>query len=416
MNNSVYIPDSDSSSIQTHQPDVPILECDSEADESPFCSLCLRERPPGGGGGEFYECTSGSIASEFRPTIQSIVGLELNMEDGFVICTSCWKMIQLIIDFRMCCFKAQDWAGRFGSRGIKCNDEWFNEEVCQAIECLRSMIREYVAQIEGDEADLEDQDEPEVITVEEDQTLPYEQEDQNDANEAVVTQISVGDFKIEVFDDVDQNVAEPTGNLMEQARCEECNQCFESKQEYAVHIQLCKLQSTTNDGQSTAGKVQFCTLCNAMLANKRTLRSHMQSVHGPKKHQCEHCPSKFARAYDLKKHRWSMHRVDLTNNQNSPQLIQDQPPTRSDDPNTKEKKIFNCNICAATFPNDIELMSHYEMAHSRDLASPSPRSSPKPMHQCPTCDKEFKKFCTFKQHVTRWHAHLFPAYAAKADV
>lgn len=284
----VYIPDGNSSSTQINLPDGPVL---IEAVDPPYCALCLRERPPGG---QFYHYSSaGANAVEFQQTMQSVAGVELNVEDDFDICTPCWKMIQLMVDFRLCCCKAQDWIGRgHGGRGIKASDEWFYEETGLIIENLRSSIREHVLVIEGEELSGEDQMQAETISEEEDESLV----DQVDVSEGLITQISVGDFKIEVFDDVDQEVVESTASLVDINRCETCNRCFASKQDLDVHIQICKPQSETNNGQSNAGQWQICSLCNAKLANKRTLRSHMNSVHGEKKHHCEYCGSKFARA------------------------------------------------------------------------------------------------------------------------
>ncbi|EDS31832.1 predicted protein [Culex quinquefasciatus] len=188
----VYIPDGNPSSTQINLPDGPMLV---EAVDPPYCALCLRERPPGG---QFYHYSSaGANAVEFQQTMQSVAGVELNVEDDFDICTPCWKMIQLMVDFRLCCCKAQDWIGRgHGGRGIKASDEWFYEETGLIIENLRSSIREHVLVIEGEELGGEDQMQAETISEEEDESLV----DQVDVSEGLITQISVGDFKIEVYD------------------------------------------------------------------------------------------------------------------------------------------------------------------------------------------------------------------------
>uniref|UniRef100_A0A8D8MT37 Zinc finger and BTB domain-containing protein 24 n=1 Tax=Culex pipiens TaxID=7175 RepID=A0A8D8MT37_CULPI len=423
----VYIPDGNPSSIQINLQDGPMLDHHSEAVEPPYCALCLRERPPGG---QFYHYSSGPNAVEFQQTMQSVAGVELNVEDDFDICTPCWKMIQLMVDFRLCCCKAQDWIGRGQrGRGIKASDEWFYEETGLIIENLRSSIREHVLVIEGEELSGEDQMQAETISEEEeDESLV----DQVDVSEGLITQISVGDFKIEVFDDVEQEAVEPTGSLVDMNRCEICNRSFASKQDLDVHMQLCKPQSEPNGGQSTAGQWQICSLCNAKLANKRTLRSHMNSVHGEKKHHCEYCGSKFARAYDLKKHCRSLHSAELANNPNTD--TQDKATTPSYDPNPttneQDKQIFNCNICAKPFTKLYKLVRHYRIVHSTDqegspVAPPPPppprrsnneEGSTKPTHRCFTCHKRFAKYSTLKHHVQQWHAHLLLGNAADGNL
>lgn len=475
MNDPIYIPDSPP---PQHNPAPPPLESAEK-----FCSLCLRERPPGG---EFYEYSSANGA-EFQESIRNNVGLELTVEE-FDICTPCWKMVHLMEDFRLCCFKAQErlvgsTAGE--CRGVKETEEWFQEEVVEAIDSLRSIIQQQVMEIEWDEVGSEDSMQAETVLDEEGQSLAYEQVDGVEANGELVTQISVGDFKIEVFDDEVQeedcnarpSIAADSAGITDQLRCAKCRCRYENKEDFRDHIQYCRQQphrnqgsnirhnctrcltsfkqhyllefhmSTShgitsyecesncrknldfsatkiiNDSKSKVGVV--CQVCNAILANSKSLRSHKVVAHGEKKFPCEYCSKKFTRMHELKRHSRVVHSVLLVS---SPQVSKDPQPTTTS--HSAETNHNACDLCSSTFSTSTELVRHRTMVHLDQLRSASAASSSasspaqvinlvddhqpngKLQHQCPTCKKSFVKYLTLLDHVRRWHSHLVQEFIA----
>lgn len=448
MNAPIYIPESP-------PPPQPIP---SESPETVFCFLCLRERPPGG---EFYACGSGTTSgAEFRESIKNNVGLELSGEEEFDICTPCWKMVHLMEDFRLCCFKAQErLLGSSGARrGMKgTTEDWFQEEVVEAIDSLRSIIQQQVMEIEGDEGDSEDGMQVESVLDEEGQSLAFEQVDEVEANGDLVTQISVGDFKIEVFDDDVQEVecstqsniaVEPPEDHPDELKCAKCSLCFENKQDFRDHTQYCKAKAMnssqesnihhscmrcltsfkhhhllehhmnkehgikpydcesncrknqnipaatkTNSSNSKTGVV--CKVCNAVLANPGSLRSHTVVTHGQRKFPCGYCSRKFTRMYELKRHNRVVHSVELVS---PPRLIKDLQSKTSD-----LSKHLGAASSSSSSPSQ-------QVINLVDDQAPCPTG--KSVHQCPTCGKTFARYHKLLEHVQQWHSHLVQEFIA----
>lgn len=129
-----------------------------------FCAFCLRERPPDGA---FYGYNIENCPI-LRETMEEIFGPRFKLEK-FSICTPCWNMVQLLDDFRTCCFEANSRVGRI-KRGINGDEDdgWFTEETVKGIEGLHGTIRDQIELIKAFEEIPEPSTENDVITIDSD--------------------------------------------------------------------------------------------------------------------------------------------------------------------------------------------------------------------------------------------------------
>uniref|UniRef100_A0A8D8F5T1 Zinc finger and SCAN domain-containing protein 2 n=1 Tax=Culex pipiens TaxID=7175 RepID=A0A8D8F5T1_CULPI len=107
-----------------------------------FCSFCLRERPLDGA---YYGYNIDNSHPILRETMEEIFGPKFKLEK-FSICTPCWNMIQLMDDFRTCCFEANSRAEQIKS-GLKSEDDWFTQDTVKMIEAMHSAVRDQIEQI-----------------------------------------------------------------------------------------------------------------------------------------------------------------------------------------------------------------------------------------------------------------------------
>ncbi|KAL9703561.1 hypothetical protein quinque_007079 [Culex quinquefasciatus] len=110
----------------------------------PFCSFCLLERPQNV---EFYKHVIGA-SMEMCNSLQSMLGYDFNLAN-FAICKPCWKVIQLIQDFRLRCFKANEVVQRM-TKGLSndVDDGWFSAKNLATIESVRMGVQDQMRHIE----------------------------------------------------------------------------------------------------------------------------------------------------------------------------------------------------------------------------------------------------------------------------
>uniref|UniRef100_A0A1Q3EYA9 Putative c2h2-type zn-finger protein n=1 Tax=Culex tarsalis TaxID=7177 RepID=A0A1Q3EYA9_CULTA len=97
-----------------------------------------------------------------------IFGPKFKLEK-FSICTPCWNMVQLVDDFRTCCFEANSCAERIKS-GLKAEDGWFTQDTVKRIESMHSAIRHQIERIKTEAAEEIHEPVPsnDVITIDDD--------------------------------------------------------------------------------------------------------------------------------------------------------------------------------------------------------------------------------------------------------
>ncbi|KAL1400545.1 hypothetical protein pipiens_007335 [Culex pipiens pipiens] len=107
----------------------------------PFCAFCLRTSPANV---DFFKHVVGSTV-ELRQSFQSMLGYNFPLEN-FSICNPCWKLMQLVQDFRTRCFKANSLVERIG-QGLSSEDDWFSAKNLATIESVRMVIKDQMQQI-----------------------------------------------------------------------------------------------------------------------------------------------------------------------------------------------------------------------------------------------------------------------------
>ncbi|KAL9703519.1 hypothetical protein quinque_007037 [Culex quinquefasciatus] len=133
--------------INAEEEHAPALEPTAISDPAAtFCALCIREVPTNG---NFFEFTHQN-STEFRDLLGELFGIDLHLQH-FIVCRTCWKMLQMVGDFRECCLKGQSWMERFVG-GIRSDDDWLSDEMTQMIDCLQAAIEDHMEQIEQNDA------------------------------------------------------------------------------------------------------------------------------------------------------------------------------------------------------------------------------------------------------------------------
>ena len=114
-----------------------------------------------------------------------------------------------------------------------------------------------------------------------------------------------------------------------------------------------------------------CDICNSVFKHKRTLKSHIASIHERRKpFQCNTCHSSFQDNCSLKRHIASVH---------------------------DKIKPFQCNICDSSFAEKNKLERHIASVHER-------RKS----FQCKTCNTSFAEKSKLKYHIESAHEKRKP--------
>ncbi|XP_039439550.1 zinc finger and BTB domain-containing protein 47-like [Culex pipiens pallens] len=219
----------------------------------PFCAFCLRANSPNV---EFYKHVVGST-TELRNSLQSMLGFDFQLAN-FSICKPCWKLMQLVQDFRLRCFKANMLVERIG-QGIQSEDGWFSMKNLAIIESVRMMIKDQVQQI-GIEEELRATDVP---------------DNQN----------------------LDQDME---GELVSTIECNLCDEKLFTEERLAEHYDL------VHPNQ----KKYPCKLCSTEFSNEPCLKTHMQTKHGatgPKTFPCPICGKQFTVKYNIRPHIEKVH-------------------------------------------------------------------------------------------------------------
>ncbi|KAL1404099.1 hypothetical protein pipiens_019067 [Culex pipiens pipiens] len=214
----------------------------------PFCAFCLHANPPNV---EFYKHVVGSTV-ELRNSLQSMLGFDFQLAN-FSICKPCWKLMQLVQDFRLRCFKANMLVERIG-QGIQSEDGWFSMKNLAIIESVRMMIKDQVQQI-GIEEEL--------------RATAYRK-----AHEAKCAK--------------------------NERQCNLCDEKLFTEERLAEHYKL------VHPNQ----KKYPCKLCSTEFSNEPCLKTHMQTKHGatgPKTFPCPICGKQFTVKYNIRPHIEKVH-------------------------------------------------------------------------------------------------------------
>ncbi|KAL9704966.1 hypothetical protein quinque_008484 [Culex quinquefasciatus] len=220
----------------------------------PFCAFCLRASPANV---EFFKHVVGSTV-ELRQSFQAMLGYNFLLAN-FSICNPCWKLMQLVQDFRTRCFKANSLVERIG-QGLSSEDDWFSVKNLATIESVRMVIKDQMQQIGRVD-----------VTWDEFQSTEY-----------------------------DMNVAQKE-DLKFHHIIATAAKAFVCPKTCAKHQQKCVKQ------------IQSCTICKEKLPNNKQLMDHYRRVHpGEQRHKCFQCELRFTAKFTRQQHERRHHPECLT--------------------------------------------------------------------------------------------------------
>ncbi|KAL9703579.1 hypothetical protein quinque_007097 [Culex quinquefasciatus] len=322
----------------------------------PFCAFCLREQPSNV---EFYKHVVGST-TELRNSFQSMLGYDFQLAN-FSICKPCWKLMQLVQDFRLRCFKANCMAERIG-QGLRCEDGWFTMKNLAIIESVRMMIKDQVQQI-GIEEELR----------------------ATDQEGELESTIEFSGFKIETVEtlakeDSAKYAMEPAFNEKHHYQYEAHMNKHEGKTPYNCRKNCTKGFTSQPARKAHEAKCAIderqCNLCDEKLFTEERLAEHYDKVHPQeKKFPCKLCGTRFSKRQCLKTH------MQIKHAEMGPET-------------------FPCPICGKRLSFQYNIKAHIESVHGRERN-----------FQCEICKKRLTNRSCLQIHVARFHPEAATDYA-----
>lgn len=134
-------------------------------------------------------------------------------------------------------------------------------------------------------------------------------------------------------------------------------------------------QKTQNGEEASIVQAEECNLCNKVFKNRQQLKSHIRTVHGPKKHNCNVCGLSFPYPRRLKRHQLTQQHLEkLANGDDAVTSL------------AKAKEALQCKECNKSFRNRRLLKAHLIIHGSKNF-------------ECDVCGKPFTFQYTLKRHI-----------------
>ncbi|XP_038106222.1 zinc finger protein 250-like [Culex quinquefasciatus] len=314
---------------------------DKPAKPEPFCSFCLRERPQNV---EFYKHVIGA-SEEMRNSLQSMLGYDFNLAN-FAICKPCWKVIQLIQDFRLRCFKANEVVQRM-TKGLSndVDDGWFSAKNLATIESVRMGVQDQMRHIEKINVTRR-------TLLLDDSTEEIEDHQSSIEEESIESEITIGETKIESSDD---NVVTPV-NTESTHQCTICFERLPSLVALSDHLlkhptsdsvkckMFCDMRFTSCEARAQHSRVcadrpRTCTVCGMVFPNRDMVRLHCKEAHPDESSfACGTCGKRFRRKGTQLTHERIAH--------------------------TEYRRIYPCAVCGKMFGYQEQARAHAHQMHS----------------------------------------------------
>ncbi|XP_055625922.1 zinc finger protein 32-like [Toxorhynchites rutilus septentrionalis] len=247
------------------------------------CALCLRKYQQG----LFIKFSSEADGiywniDECETKLKNAVDLEIKLEHH-VICRSCWSLVEVLHNFRVCCLRAEKQMERFtdGINDDPNSNSWLSDETMESICRVHIAIQTRVERI-----DLETlaKETPDMI-----QPQSYSNLDSNNSVPNLNSNQTEGLLPADV--DFSNTVSEPVMGNIDISTCKNCLRRFDNKAGYALHIVRCKASSEQN---AKAKTFSVCSICSASFESQRMLEYHLNKHKGIKPFECRRkCKSSF---------------------------------------------------------------------------------------------------------------------------
>lgn len=283
-----------------------------------------------------------------RDSLQALLGYEFNLAN-FAICKPCWKMMQLIQDFRLRCFMASEVVQRM-SKGLDltADDGWFSAKSLAMIENVRISVQDqirHISKINVTRRTLVLDDSTDII-----------KEKQNDAAESVdeqpsedlTSELTLGVTKVEPSSETNHkcnicfedfpSINSLSAHLFthpDAPKCRMyCDMHFNSVQEWAEHSRVC------------TEIPQNCRICGKQQRNGRKLQLHYEQEHPDASEgtfACGTCGKRFRRFDVMRDHERKTHSKNLF--------------------------IYPCEVCGRMFSRKSSASLHLRKKHSKERVS-----------------------------------------------
>ncbi|KAL1378549.1 hypothetical protein pipiens_000539, partial [Culex pipiens pipiens] len=323
--------------IIENQQSSPTIALPEQSKPEPFCSFCLRERPQNV---EFYKHVIGA-SEEMRNSLQSMLGYDFNLAN-FAICKPCWKVIQLVQDFRLRCFKANEVVQRMTKGLSEGDDGWFSAKNLATIENVRMSVQAQMRQIERINTTkrvLILDDSTGEVAVEENINEAAEVESSDARSEISETQETSSEQSDTAT--IEMDVARP-----DKHECLQCHRMFKSKMGLKRHGPFCvhHLGIASSDcspkhlmrhlkKHGAVATFQCTQNCDQFfLSEPRRVHHERICAENARNLACQTCGKRFKTRTELRTHEWCQH--------------------------TENARIFPCKVCGKMFKQQYSVTLH----------------------------------------------------------
>uniref|UniRef100_A0A8D8NW57 Zinc finger protein 510 n=1 Tax=Culex pipiens TaxID=7175 RepID=A0A8D8NW57_CULPI len=320
----------------------------SHNSESPtlFCSLCLRQCSEEQIQ-EFssYQSWNGASFEDRRGKLEQMLGVVPIDGD---ICRTCWRMVELAVDFRQSCLKMVELKESFpvgvAGKGVD-EEEWFAGGTLEGLGRTRKMVQDHVERVGFAEVSLRNEIDMKLEEGSGDDDEDHKEDLESNSNESTENVEEPGD-------EPDLTPAEPIPIPL--FTCSTCNRSFESKVSLHVHLNYC------DSSKTEAIRTFSCTVCSADFMCRESLTGHLNKHKGIKPFQCSKpsCTKTFYSRVE-----WRHHELSCG------------------------ASPFVCALCGVTIKSYSAFKAH--------KAKHTERTFP-----CPNCEKKFPSRTHLRKHQT----------------
>ncbi|XP_065086593.1 zinc finger protein 558-like [Ochlerotatus camptorhynchus] len=355
------------------------------------CILCLRKCPPGS---EVTFCSNREPnaidVTEAQHKLAQALGILIKLQYR-AMCPTCWKLIELITDFRQCCEKATKKLKVFlmGLDYDQQNDEWMAESTLNAIELKRQMVRKHVDQLDGKETKIKQaarqnrakrQKKPEntemvevtSVSNEAQKEPKIEPSNPTTSNATEPVPLEEGDYKVNIF------------------TCEMCGRNFDGRHAIRIHKTHCSFDSPSKE------KYFSCPICTATFIEKSGLTFHLNKHKGIRPFKCrKFCDNTFFSNFTRIKHERKYCEKEGRICDICGMQLKNEGSLWKHTKNVHGEAKYTCNICGRKFRSSKNHLLHNRV-HSEERN-----------YVCTVCNKAFKAPFSLKVH-KRIHTQEMP--------
>lgn len=349
------------------------------------CSLCLRRCPQ-------EAAIRFATPAECQEKLKNVLHLKLDLAtDGCAVCRTCWKLVEIIADFKECCLKASKGTKKIAA-GLAYQEEtdtWLAEGTAELVGRMQQTVQGHMERIDRAVKNVpRKKPTRDVIIIPfPDPAAALEEENPDEPENAIKEIVVQSCNKCQRRFDTESGLRIHTSRCKGPGESEEtlhtcsvCSVSFKGVVQLNYHMNKhkgvkpfkCRKQcektfysamTRINHEKSCGSTGRVCQICGAVLKSEGTLKNHMAYIHGHASLPCTICSQLFKSQKALRRH----------------VLV-----------HTGERK-HPCKVCGKAFKTNYAARVHMRI-HTQE--------KPFPCEQCP---EAFAVKCLLKAHVARFH-------------